>query len=715
MDHTSSGKIITFYSYKGGVSRTMLLANVAWILASNGKRVLAIDWDLEAPGLHRYFRPFLADQELTETEGLIDFLTEFVDEAVTPSENTEEPDAAWYEPLTNLLRYAESLEWDFPGEGTIDFVPAGRQGATYSTRVNLFNWQDFYERFGGGAFLEKVKQKIRAEYDYILIDSRTGVSDTSGICTIQMPDILVVLFTANNQSLFGAARIAASVTTQWQQSNPSKNERRLFPILTRTDDSEKEKLDKARTLARDTFDPFLRHLSNEEREEYWGKVEIPYIPWYSYEEVLTPFGDDPRQRRSLLASIEFFVNYLTNGEVRELVPPDAKERQRVLKSIRAYTQSRQASLANIQLQAQAQVPVENMPACKIITFYSYKGGVGRTMLLANVAWILANNGKRVLMIDWDLEAPGLHYYFHPFLQDQELSSTPGMIDFLMIFAHGKETAPKILSYAKPIIYEFPKKGKIDFIPAGQQKASYAKNVNAFNWQEFYEHSEFEAFIENFKEQIRADYDYILIDSRTGVSDTFDICTIRMPDILVALFTANTQSMLGAAEITAAVTKQWQTTHSKHQKLLFPILTRADETEKINLQNARDRARTIFTSFPQHLSSREQEQYWGNVELPYIPWYSYEEALSPFWDDLKQQRSLLASIESFVSYLNGIKSRNFHTSKHSLPHWPIQSYCEGGAVYYHWRYIRGQSYDGGTCWPRCVVADEANSGILQSHA
>lgn len=42
----------------------MALANVAWILASHGLRVLAIDWDLEAPGLHRYFHPFLDDEEL---------------------------------------------------------------------------------------------------------------------------------------------------------------------------------------------------------------------------------------------------------------------------------------------------------------------------------------------------------------------------------------------------------------------------------------------------------------------------------------------------------------------------------------------------------------------------------------------------------------------------------------------------------------------------
>ncbi|KUO04833.1 hypothetical protein AQJ67_10040 [Streptomyces caeruleatus] len=45
---------MTFYSYKGGTGQTMALANTAWILAADGKRVLAVDWDLEAPGLHRF-------------------------------------------------------------------------------------------------------------------------------------------------------------------------------------------------------------------------------------------------------------------------------------------------------------------------------------------------------------------------------------------------------------------------------------------------------------------------------------------------------------------------------------------------------------------------------------------------------------------------------------------------------------------------------------
>ena len=69
----AEGKIVTFYSYKGGTGRTMALANVAWILASSGLKVLVVDWDLESPGrLHRYFLPFLDPAKITATPGIIE-------------------------------------------------------------------------------------------------------------------------------------------------------------------------------------------------------------------------------------------------------------------------------------------------------------------------------------------------------------------------------------------------------------------------------------------------------------------------------------------------------------------------------------------------------------------------------------------------------------------------------------------------------------------
>src|ERR1044071_2861405 len=70
------GQIVTFYSFKGGTGRTMALANVAWILAANGNRVLIADWDLESPGLHRFYQPFM-DPEVSERPGIVDFVRRY--------------------------------------------------------------------------------------------------------------------------------------------------------------------------------------------------------------------------------------------------------------------------------------------------------------------------------------------------------------------------------------------------------------------------------------------------------------------------------------------------------------------------------------------------------------------------------------------------------------------------------------------------------------
>src|SRR4051812_38199199 len=78
------GRAITFYSYKGGVGRTMALANVAWILASNGARVLTLDWDLRAPALHTYFHPFLVDKMLRNSTGVMELIHEFSDATMVP-------------------------------------------------------------------------------------------------------------------------------------------------------------------------------------------------------------------------------------------------------------------------------------------------------------------------------------------------------------------------------------------------------------------------------------------------------------------------------------------------------------------------------------------------------------------------------------------------------------------------------------------------------
>jgi cellulose biosynthesis protein BcsQ len=305
-----AGRIVTFYSYKGGTGRSMLLANVAWILAGSGRRVLVVDWDLEAPGLHRYFHPFLLDKSLEDTDGVIDFVVDFCVAATTPVDG-EASDPDWFHPYADITRYAVPVQWErFTPPGRIDFVGAGRQGPTYATRVNGLSWQQFYERFGGGAFIDRAREVMRSRYDFVLIDSRTGVTDTSGICTVQLPDTLVVCFTLNNQSIEGASGIARSVRAQRGDDMP------ILPVPTRIENAEKEKLDRRRERAMRVFGGLLVGAGQAEREEYWADVELPYVPFYAYEEVLATFKDKPGAGSSVLATAEHLATRIAGEPMR---------------------------------------------------------------------------------------------------------------------------------------------------------------------------------------------------------------------------------------------------------------------------------------------------------------------------------------------------------------------------------------------------------------
>ncbi len=66
----------------------------------------------------------------------------------------------------------------------------------------------------------------------------------------------------------------------------------------------------------------------------------------------------------------------------------------------------------------------------IFTLYSYKGGVGRSMALANLAECFLQRGLKVVMIDWDLEAPGLENYFYADKELSRVTARRGLIDML---------------------------------------------------------------------------------------------------------------------------------------------------------------------------------------------------------------------------------------------------------------------------------------------
>jgi cellulose biosynthesis protein BcsQ len=77
---------------------------------------------------------------------------------------------------------------------------------------------------------------------------------------------------------------------------------------------------------------------------------------------------------------------------------------------------------------------------RIITFYSYKGGVGRTMALVNTAHILARDGWRVLMVDFDLEAPEMTHFFADAVRDRPRTVKRDALDLLLHAKRSLESA-----------------------------------------------------------------------------------------------------------------------------------------------------------------------------------------------------------------------------------------------------------------------------------
>lgn len=217
------GKIVTFYSYKGGVGRTMALANIAFLAAANGKKVLVMDWDLEAPGLAYYFRGLLepsAVKELKDSPGLMDVLWDWRGDLLNSS-SAEESQAKIDEmgnaqPFANCVKslIADDL---FDDKIILDYIGAGSRlvgkarDISYEEALTKFSWAEFFSDNAGGFVLNSLKQWAKKEYDLILIDSRTGFADVAGICTMQLPDEVALCFVLNRQNIDGIARVSAAI------------------------------------------------------------------------------------------------------------------------------------------------------------------------------------------------------------------------------------------------------------------------------------------------------------------------------------------------------------------------------------------------------------------------------------------------------------------------------------------------------------------------
>jgi cellulose biosynthesis protein BcsQ len=136
-------------------------------------------------------------------------------------------------------------------------------------------------------FLEGLKREFVENFDYVLIDSCTGLNDISDICTVTLPHTVVICFTPSSQSIEGAAGVAERIDLMY-----SNRDIRILPVPMRVESAEADRLDAARGQIQYRFDRIVRtHITDRAPEVYWGDVEVPYRPVYSYEETLAPFRE----------------------------------------------------------------------------------------------------------------------------------------------------------------------------------------------------------------------------------------------------------------------------------------------------------------------------------------------------------------------------------------------------------------------------------------
>jgi MinD-like ATPase involved in chromosome partitioning or flagellar assembly len=314
---------------------------------------------------------------------------------------------------------------------------------------------------------------------------------------------------------------------------------------------------------------------------------------------------------------------------------------------------------------------------QIITFYSYKGGTGRSMALANVACLLAQKqaiGGDVLMIDWDLEAPGLHQFFHGRFEDSRdnQDSLPegqlGLID-LFYDLQSRLAKSQLESDDTDVIFEHLDISKyttkleiplLRLMPAGRfDDKLYSSRVNTFNWESFFD--KYPLIISQFANYLRKKFRYVLIDSRTGYTDTSGICTSLMPEKLVIVFTPNRQSLTGVLELVRKATDYRKQSDDLRPLIVFPLPSRIENAESKLQQDWRfgNMADGVLGYQPQFesllkevysLSDCDLTKYFDEVQLQYIPRYSYGEEIAVLSERTEDRLSIARSYENCTERL-----------------------------------------------------------------
>lgn len=177
-----------FYSYKGGSGRSVAAANVAVALAKLGKRILIIDMDFEAPGLHSIF-----GVENTSKYEIGKGIQNYLRGTIPPEAVRDE--------LVIDLACEQNLDetYDYLGDGAkLLYLPASRQTSV----VPFSNESELLARMD--ALLSELTQA--EDLEYIILDAASGVREAFTL-SLRACERLLVFFRWTSQHIEGTIRL----------------------------------------------------------------------------------------------------------------------------------------------------------------------------------------------------------------------------------------------------------------------------------------------------------------------------------------------------------------------------------------------------------------------------------------------------------------------------------------------------------------------------
>ena len=171
---------------------------------------------------------------------------------------------------------------------------------------------------------------------------------------------------------------------------------------------------------------------------------------------------------------------------------------------------------------------------KIVSVHSFRGGTGKSNIVANLAYIIATEGKRVGIVDTDIQSPGVHLLFGLDSETTEHS----LNDYL----YGRCSIEQTANDVTPTLNEETKGTDLQgtvFVCASSLKAGEIARV-------LREGYEVERLNEGFNDLIeRLHLDYLVIDTHPGLNEE-TLLSITISDVLLIILRPDQQDYLGTA-------------------------------------------------------------------------------------------------------------------------------------------------------------------------